>query len=563
MNRPMRLLLLLLVTTAVTLRLAGPAAAQYAQIEGSGSTWSYTIVQQWISDVNASGMRITFNNNGSSQGRKDFANNVTDFGITEIPYQGADPVTNEVDKSNRPYAYLPIVAGGTAFTYHINVGGKLYDNLRLSGETITKIFTNKITNWNDPAITKDNGGKALPSLAIHPVVRSDGSGTTAQFTLWMAKQYPSLWGPYNGGHATLTSQFPRKGAQIAASGSDQVMNTIVSAAGNGTIGYVEYAYPLNQHYPVVKVENKAGYYVAPTQYAVAVALTRAKINQQKGSLNYLTQDLSDVYTHPDPRAYPISSYSYMILPIGKDGDPNEHRMSTAKRQTLADFLTYSLCAGQAKAGAYGYSPLPVNLVQAGFSQVQQLHAADSAVDVTGRDITKCNNPTLDPKDRSKNALAEIAPQPLGCSKAGAVPCPSSCVFVGDKTSAGAACPSTVAASGGTAGAGGTGTGTGAGGTSGGTGGTPTAAGGAAPGAGAAPGTAGAGAVVDPATGQVVATGATGATDGSAATASPLELTSQRSGDNALFGTVAVLELVALVLAPGLYVAFLRRRRGTL
>ena len=559
MNRLLRPALLLLLTVAVLARVAGPAAAQYAQIEGSGSTWSYTIVQQWISDVNASGMKITYNNNGSSQGRKDFANNVTDFGITEIPYQGVDPVTNEVDKSSRPYAYLPIVAGGTAFTYHINVGGKPYDNLRLSGDTIAKIFTNKITNWNDPAITKDNGGKALPSLAIHPVVRSDGSGTTAQFTLWMAKQYPSIWGPYNGGHATLTSQYPRKGAQIAASGSDQVMNTIVSAAGNGTIGYVEYAYPLNQHFPVVKVRNKAGYYVSPTQYAVAVALTRARINQDKGSLDYLTQDLSDVYTHPDPRAYPISSYSYMILPVGKDGDPNEHRMTTAKRQTLADFLTYSLCAGQSKAGAYGYSPLPVNLVQAGFSQVQQLKAADANVDVTGRDITKCNNPTLDPKDRSKNALAEIAPQPLACSRAGAAPCLEACVFQGDKLASGAPCPATVAA-GPTRGGGNGGRTPGGAST---TNGTATTAGGPAAAAGGGAAAPGGGApVVDPATGQVV--GATGVpSDGSAAAAVPLELSAQRAGDNRLLGAVAVLELAALVLAPGLYVAYLRRRRGAL
>ena len=63
-------------------------------------------------------------------------------------------------------------------------------NLRLSGETLTKIFTNQITNWNDPAITKDNNGREFPSLPITPVVRSDGSGTTAQFTTWMDHEYP-------------------------------------------------------------------------------------------------------------------------------------------------------------------------------------------------------------------------------------------------------------------------------------------------------------------------------------------------------------------------------------
>ena len=87
------------------------------------------------------------------------------------------------------------------------------------------------------------------------------------------------------------------------------MNTIAGFAGNGTIGYVEYSYPVNKDFPVVKVLNKGGYYVEPTQYNVAVALTKAKINQDKSSQLYLTQILDEVYRHPDPRAYPLSSYS--------------------------------------------------------------------------------------------------------------------------------------------------------------------------------------------------------------------------------------------------------------
>ncbi len=125
------------------------------------------------------------------------------------------------------------------------------------------------------------------------------------------------------------------------------MNTISGFAGNGTIGYVEYSYPVNKDYPVVKVLNKAGYYVEPTQYNTAVALTKAKINQDKSDpTKYLTQILDGVYTNPDPRAYPISSYSYMIIPTGAD-DP---RMTTAKRQSIADFLYYSLCRASRRPG---------------------------------------------------------------------------------------------------------------------------------------------------------------------------------------------------------------------
>ena len=93
-----------------------------------------------------------------------------------------------------------------------------------------------------------------------------------------------------------------------------------------------------------------------------------------------------------------------------------------RRQTLADFMYYSLCAGQTKAGPYGYSPLPLNLVQAGFDQLAKLKVADPSVELTNRDVKSCNNPTFDGKHLSQNKLAQIAPQPAECDKEGAGPC---------------------------------------------------------------------------------------------------------------------------------------------
>jgi len=512
-----------LLSLAVLIVSARPAeATAYVQIEGSGSTWSQGIVAQWIASVDANGIKVAYNGAGSSQGRKDFAQNVTDFGITEIPYQGRDEYGAVDTAGNRQFAYMPIVAGGTAFTYQLKIAGKLVNNLRLSGETIAKIFTNKITNWNDPAISKDNNGRVFPSVPLVPVVRSDGSGTTAQFTAYLDKQYSSIWRPYFG-HSGLTSYYPKKSGtkMISASGSDQVMNTISSGQGNGTIGYVEYSYPVNKKYPVVKLLNQAGYFVEPTQYNVAVALTKARINQDTRSQNYLTSILDGVYTARDPRAYPMSSYSYMLLPTGA----HDQRMTTAKRQTLTDFMFYSLCQGQGKAGNLGYSPLPLNLVQAGFDQLKKLSIADPKVDFTNRDVTKCNNPTFVKGNLSKNHLAEIAPQPAACDKSGAGPC----------TNGTGNAPTTVgAASGGTTSAGGA-AGTGASGSS------------AAPGTGA----------VDPATGLAV--GTTSGTGGAGSVAVPTELLAGRAGDTKVFGGLAALELVAIILAPGVGTAVFRRR----
>jgi phosphate transport system substrate-binding protein len=511
--------LVALLSSSLLILIANPAQAAYTQIEGSGSTWSQGIVSQWIADVDANGMKITYNGAGSSQGRKDFASNVTDFGITEIPYQGKDEFGAVDTAGNREFAYMPIVAGGTAFTYQVLVGGKPVKDLRLSGDTIAKVFTNQITNWNDPAITKDNNGRKLPSLPIVPVVRSDGSGTTAQFTAWLDKQFPTIWQPYFG-RTGLTSYYPKKSGSkmIGAAGSDQVMNTISSRQGNGTIGYVEYSYPVNKKYPVVKVLNKAGYFVEPTQYNVAVALTKAQINPDASSQAYLTSILDGVYTSTDPRAYPLSSYSYMLLPTGA----NDQRMTTSKRQTLTDFMFYSLCQGQSKAGPYGYSPLPLNLVQAGFDQLKKLSVADPAVDFKNRDVTKCNNPTFVAGDLSKNKLAQIAPQPAACDKVGAGPC-------GMETGTAPTTPEAAKN------------------------GKPAAAGGPA----AAP-AAEAPAAVDPETG-VAAPAAPAADTTQAAVAVPTELVAGRAGDTKVFGALAALELIAIILAPGVGAVYFKRR----
>jgi len=496
------------------------AAVPYATIEGTGSTWSELIVQKWIADVDANGMKVVYTGGGSTKGRKDFSQSSVDFAISEIPYQGTDE-RGQADTSNgRDYAYLPIVAGGTAFTYQLKVGNEMVRNLRLSGETIAKIFTNKITEWSDPAITADNNGREFPQLPITPVVRSDGSGTTAQFTTWLDKEYPSLWRPYFG-RSGLTSYYPKKGRMVAQSGSDQVMNTIKGFAGNGTIGYVEYSYPVNASFPVVKVLNKAGYYVEPTQYNVAVALTRARINHDRGSQLYLTQILDDVYRNPDPRAYPISSYSYLIMPTGSA----DQRMTTSKRQTLADFTYYSLCAGQTSAGAYGYSPLPLNLVEAGFEQVAKLKQADSGVDLTDRDVESCNNPTFDGKNKNKNVLAEIAPMPADCDKEGEGPC-GTVTGTGKPSTDDPDAPDSN-----------TGEDTGPGGD-----GPPT---------------------IDPETGLETTPESSATDTGSsdeAIYANPT-LVADRPADARTFGWLAVAQLFALVLLPGLFVSFLRRRRS--
>ncbi|WP_220699257.1 phosphate ABC transporter permease PstA [Nocardioides cavernaquae] len=466
----------------------GPAARpayadSYAPINGAGSSWSQNAVDQWRRNVAQYGMKVTYEGSGSSIGRQQFAQGSVHFAVSEIPY-GIKDGGNYDQPPQRKHAYMPIVAGGTALMYNLKVGGKRVTNLRLSGEVIAKIFTGKITMWNDPAIKKDNPAISLPAREVVPVVRSDGSGSTAQFTTWMSKRQSATWNSYcaAAGRSTpcgVTSNYPviPGSKTVAQNGSLGVAGFVKQEQNEGTITYVEYSYALNAGFPAVKVLNQAGYYVGPTAYNVAIALQKAKIDPDD-----LTQILDEVYTHGDPRSYPLSSYSYMILPTAvENGFSEEHG------RTLAAFADYFLCEGQQQAPRLGYSPLPKELVIAGMAQIKRIPGAV----VKNQNLDKCNNPTF---AGGRNVLVANAPQPAACDRQGATQCVEGVVNHevpgtggGNNPGGGDADPDAG-------------------------GGTPTGA----PAPGAAP-DAGAAAAIDPATGQLISAAAPGGADAAAAT----------------------------------------------
>jgi len=462
LRRFRRLLAATAALALTALASAGPAqAASYTPISGAGSTWSSNALQQWASNVSQFGMTIQFQANGSTQGRQLFYNNTVDFAVSEIPYgvkdQGvADP------KPARGFAYMPIVAGGTSFMYNLKIGNHRVTNLRLSGDAVVKIFTGQITRWNDPAIKADNPALNLPARKIIPVVRSDGSGTTAQLTTWMSKRYSGQWDAYcrKAGRSTpcgVTSFYPVVNGSgfTAQNGSVGVAGYTASDTSEGAITYVEYSYAQNARFPVAKLLNASGYYTLPTAQAVAVGLLQAQINENAASQDYLTQILDGVYANPDPRAYPLSSYSYMIIPT--DLTPP---MTAAKGYTLGDFAYYFLCEGQQQAPDLGYSPLPINLVQAGLKQVKKI----PGVNVQNKDIKNCHNPTF--SSDGTNMLAKTAPQPPACDKQGSTQCADSTGF-GGGSSSGSGGGSTGSGTGSAAGAGTGKNGTGKNGTTGG------------------------------------------------------------------------------------------------
>lgn len=378
-------------------------AESYDPITGTGSTWSQNALDQWRKNVaNNYGMTVNYSGTGSSAGRRDYIGGTVDYAVSEIPFQANPEDGSPPEVPPRGYAYMPIVAGGTSLMYNLKIGGQKVSNLRLSGDTVAKIFSGAISNWNDAAIKADNPGLAMPDKGITPVVRSDGSGSTAQFTLWMSKQYPSLW------KTGMTSQFPTLPNFKYQSGSSGVAGYVSQNYGEGAITYVEYSYALEAGFPVSKILNAAGYYVEPTSSSVAVALLKAQIAPD------LTQILDGVYNNADSRSYPMSSYSYMIVPTEVGGV-----FTTGKGKTLSTFAKYMLCEGQQQAADLGYSPLPMNLVIAGFTQVARIPGTA----VPAFDPSTCNNPTFKPgEDPSNNLLAQTAPQPAACDAKGPDQC---------------------------------------------------------------------------------------------------------------------------------------------
>ncbi len=435
----------------------------YARISGEGSSWAAVAIDDMRRNVKQFGITVDYTASGSTAGRTRFLQGIVDFAASDIPFQrqpedGSRPELPELGS----YAYIPVTAGGTAFMYNLRVNGRQVTNLRLSGENVAKIFTGAITEWNDPALAADNPGLDLPARRIVPVVRADGSGSTAQFTAWLVHRHNGLWQAYCGrvGRAQCgeTSFYPATNAMLAKTGDFGVAEQIKQSSSEGAIGYVNYSYALNNGFPVAKVLNAAGYYTEPSPENVAVSLLKAKINRDESNLAvYLTQDLSGVYTDADPRNYQLSSYSYFILPTKVQG-----QFTAEKGRALGAFAYYAMCQAQERSASLGYSPIPINLVDAAFEQIRLI----PGVEVQSIDIRQCHNPTF--STDGTNTLAQHAAMPFQCDARGNLQCPFGTAGAPADTAVKASASGGQARLGATGGSGGTG---GAGGTTGGTGGT--------------------------------------------------------------------------------------------
>ncbi|WP_250037256.1 phosphate ABC transporter substrate-binding protein PstS [Paractinoplanes maris] len=302
-------------------------------ITAQGSSAQANAVSAWIKDyqVGCAEATIEYASVGSGDGRRGFYAGTGDFAGSDSPVAPGEQA-RATARCRGPVLHLPMVAGPIALAFTVTG----VDDLRLSPATIARIFTGRITRWNDQRIKADNPGVPLPGTVIRPVHRSDSSGTTDNFTRFLAVTAPGEWRLSSG------SAWPAKGG-VAAEGSNRVVSAIERT--DGAIGYVEASYARYANLPTARVGNAAGEFVALSDSAAARTVAGAEIVGTDGDLR-----LELDYRIGDPLAYPLVLLTYEIA----------CRQGTSA--LAKSFLAYAASSdGQDTAARAGFAPLPEEL----------------------------------------------------------------------------------------------------------------------------------------------------------------------------------------------------------
>ncbi|MDI6101025.1 phosphate ABC transporter substrate-binding protein PstS [Actinoplanes sp. NEAU-A12] len=301
---------------------------------GQGSSAQTNAVNAWIKayQIACPDAAIEYTGSGSGAGVRAFLTGTGDFAGTDTPLNAADQQRADERCGAGPAVHLPLVIGPIALAY--NVAG--LDGLRLTPPNIAKIFSGRITVWNDPAIAGDNTGTALPATKIRIVHRSDSSGTTDNFLRYLTAAAPSDW--TNG----ASGEWPLPGG-IGQRGSHRVAAAI--ARTDGAIGYVESSYARVIDLPTARVGTPDGGFTLPTDHAAARTIAAARVTGSEGDLRL---EVDPAVAPGD--AYPIVQVTYELV------------CRTAVPETARSFLAYAAgVAGQEAAERAGYAPLPDTL----------------------------------------------------------------------------------------------------------------------------------------------------------------------------------------------------------
>jgi phosphate transport system substrate-binding protein len=317
--------------TVLASAMASLSFAAHAQaITGAGSTFAQPIYEAWAdASKAATGISLNYQGVGSGAGQKLVIQRTVDFGASDAP-MAADKL------ASAKLMQFPSVMG--AVDIAVNVPGVTLDRLKLTGKLIADIYMGNITNWNDPAIAKINPGLKLPDLAIAPVYRADGSGTTYVFTSYLAKVSPDFKSKVGVDKAV---SWP---AGSGAKGTAGVAAAVKATSGG--LGYVESAYATLNHLTVTQLQTHDGKFIKPTLASFAAAAAGA---DWAGAQNFAV-DLND---QPGAAAWPIVAATFVLVPT----DPKD----AAKGAAVLRFFDWAFTNGDAAAKKLEYVALPASV----------------------------------------------------------------------------------------------------------------------------------------------------------------------------------------------------------
>ena len=331
-------------STAQTAAFAAPKVDNIA-INGAGATFPFPLYSKWMADYNQRrpDVRINYQSIGSGGGIRQITAGTVDFGASDAPM-----TEDEVKKAPRKILHIPTTLGSVVITYNLE---NLSSPLKLTPEALSGIYMGTIKKWNDAKIAKENAGVKLPAKDISVVYRSDGSGTTAVFTDYLAK---------------VSSEFKEKVGQgksvkwpvgLGAKGNEGVTGQVKTTP--STIGYVEYAYATQNHMPMAELRNSAGTFVAPSIPATTAAAAGVELPKEL---------YASITNAAGADAYPISAYTYVLV--------YEDLVDPAKGPALADFLWWAIHDGQSRCEPLGYATLPAKVVSQVENQLRTLRVGN-------------------------------------------------------------------------------------------------------------------------------------------------------------------------------------------
>ena len=325
-----------------------PAAA--ADISGAGATFPYPIYAKWAEAYKKeTGTGLNYQPIGSADGIRQVQGKQVTFAATDMPLPASDLETGEL-------LQFPMLTAGVVAV--VNIDGVKPGDLVLDGATLARIFLGDVRAWNDSAIRKLNPNAKLPSQAIGVVYRSDGSGTTYNFTYYLSEVSPD-WKTKVGTNTAV--QWP---AGIGAKGNEGVANNVAQT--KGSIGYVEYAYAKQNKLTFTNMVNKSGKTVSPTSEAFQAAAANADWKSQPGYGVILANQ-------PGDKSWPMTAATWILL--------YKKPQDTAATAEALKFFAWSYAKGGKMAEELDYVPMPASVVAA----VHRLWAAQIK-DPTGKAI---------------------------------------------------------------------------------------------------------------------------------------------------------------------------------